>query len=60
VLGSVNKESVASLGLDDKIYLPMVEKYYGGDRKFTVVVWYLLNLTLWNQKFKKISTLRPI
>jgi asparagine synthase (glutamine-hydrolysing) len=60
VLSSVNKESVASLGLDDKVYLPMVEKYYGGDRKFAIVVWYLLNLALWNQKFKKISVLRPI
>lgn len=60
VLASVNKESVASLGLDDKIYLPMVEKYYGGDKQFTIVVWYLLNLALWHQKFKKISSLRPI
>jgi asparagine synthase (glutamine-hydrolysing) len=60
VLSSLNKESVASLGLDDKRYLPMVEKYYGGDKKFTIVVWYLLNLALWNQKFKKISPLRPI
>jgi asparagine synthase (glutamine-hydrolysing) len=60
VLASVNKESVASLGLDDKIYLPMVEKYYGGDKKFTVAVWYLLNLALWNQKFKNISVLRSI
>jgi asparagine synthase (glutamine-hydrolysing) len=60
VLASVNKESVASLGLDDKIYLPMVEKYYRGDKKFTIVVWYLLNLALWNQKFNKISLLRPI
>ncbi len=60
VLASVNKESVASLGLDDKIYLPMVKKYYDGDKKFTIVVWYLLNLALWNQKFSKISLLRPI
>lgn len=59
VLSSVNKESVASLGLDDKIYLPMIEKYYSGDKKFAIVVWYLLNLVLWNQKFKKISALQP-
>ena len=60
VLSSVNKESVVSLGLDDKIYLPMIEKYYAGDKKSAIVVWYLLNLVLWNQKFKEISVLRPI
>lgn len=60
VLSSVNKESVVSLGLDDKIYLPMIEKYYAGDKKSAIVVWYLLNLVLWNQKFKEISVLQPI
>jgi asparagine synthase (glutamine-hydrolysing) len=60
VLSSVNRESLASLGLDDKRYLPMVESYYRGDKRFTIVVWYLLNLVLWNQKFRKISPLRPI
>jgi asparagine synthase (glutamine-hydrolysing) len=60
VLSSLNRESMVSLGLDDKIYLPMVEKYYNGDKKFTIVVWYLLNLALWNQKFDRITPLRMI
>jgi len=55
---SVTKESLVSLSLDDKIYLPMIDKYYAGERKYTIVVWYLLNLALWNQKFNKIPALR--
>jgi asparagine synthase (glutamine-hydrolysing) len=55
---SINKETVASLGLDEKIYLPMMRNYYGGDKKFAIVVWYLLNLILWNQKFSRIRSLQ--
>ena len=60
VLSLINKDSLARLGLDYKIYLPIIDKYYKGNKQLTIVVWYLLNLVLWEKKFKNISLLQPI
>ncbi|HEX4849881.1 MAG TPA: asparagine synthase C-terminal domain-containing protein, partial [Puia sp.] len=57
VLGMVDKNCLQSFGLDDKIYLPMIQNYYAGDKKPAIVLWYLLNLALWKQKFEKITPL---
>ncbi|HEY4966142.1 MAG TPA: asparagine synthase (glutamine-hydrolyzing) [Puia sp.] len=59
VLSLITKENLLMLGLDDHIYLPMVTRYYAGEKRFCVTVWYLLNLVLWNRKFMKISVLKP-
>jgi asparagine synthase (glutamine-hydrolysing) len=59
VLSMVNKDMLLSVGLDDRVYLPMVRQYYSGDKRNCIVVWYLLNLALWNQKYRKISPLKP-
>ena len=58
VLSLVTKENLLLLDLDYKTYLPMVSRYYGGEKRFCIAVWYLLNLVLWNQKFMKISVLK--
>jgi asparagine synthetase B (glutamine-hydrolysing) len=58
VLASINKESLCALSLDHKLYMNMLQKYYAGNKRYCIVVWYLLNLVLWQQKFKKIIPLR--
>jgi asparagine synthase (glutamine-hydrolysing) len=58
VLSLITKENLLMLGLDYHIYLPMVTRYYAGEKRFCVTVWYLLNLVLWNGKFMKISVLK--
>jgi asparagine synthase (glutamine-hydrolysing) len=59
VFSLVDQDAIRSVGLDDRTYLPMVKRYYEGDRRYCIVVWYLLNLALWYQKFKRIEPLRP-
>ena len=54
---SINKENLCALSLDDKLYMNMVRQYYKGDKRYCIAVWYLLNLVLWQQKFKKITPL---
>jgi len=60
VLSLVSKDMLGEMSLDDRTYLPMVERYYAGDRKYCIVVWYLLNLALWHQKYKKIEPLHQL
>jgi len=60
VIALVNRDNLTALGLDHNLYLPMVKQYYAGNKKLCIVVWYLLNLALWHQKFKKISALTRI
>ena len=57
VLSNINKESLTALSLDDKLYMNMVRQYYKGDKRYCIAVWYLLNLALWQQKYKKITPL---
>jgi asparagine synthase (glutamine-hydrolysing) len=58
VLSLVTKENLLLLGLDYNAYLPMVSRYYAGEKRYCITVWYLLNLVLWNRKFMKISVLQ--
>ncbi|HEU5164333.1 MAG TPA: asparagine synthase (glutamine-hydrolyzing) [Chitinophagaceae bacterium] len=59
-LSIINQESLSALSLDDKLYMNMVQKYYAGNKKYSIVVWYLLNLVLWQQKFKKIIPIQQV
>jgi len=54
----ITKENLLMLGLDDHLYLPMVTRYYRGEKSLCITVWYLLNLVLWNRKFMKIPVLK--
>jgi asparagine synthase (glutamine-hydrolysing) len=58
VLSLVTKDNLLLLGLDDQVYLPMINRYYAGEKRFCITVWYLLNLVLWNRKFMNISVLK--
>jgi asparagine synthase (glutamine-hydrolysing) len=57
VLSLVNKDMLGDMGLDDQVYMPMIDQYYNGDRRYCIPVWYLLNLALWNRQFKPIEPL---
>ena len=57
VFAHVNKENLYELSLDNKLYMNIVQQYYKGDKRYCIIVWYLLNLVLWLQKFKKITPL---
>jgi len=57
VYNLVTKENLVFLGLDEKVYLNMVKAYYDGDKSYCKPVWYLFNLALWGEKFKKIIPL---
>ncbi len=59
-LALVNKENIEELGLDSSIYYPLVKEYYKGRKSNAIATWYLLNLVLWNQKFKQISPLQQV
>ena len=54
-LSVLNKQSLQELGLDGKAYMKMTELYYGGESKYCIPVWYILNLVLWKRKFDKIT-----
>jgi asparagine synthase (glutamine-hydrolysing) len=54
----ITEKSLAALGLDAKRYLPAVRRYYAGDKRYCLIVWYLFNLVLWHQKYKSIIPLR--
>lgn len=56
----INKETLGSLGLDERIYLPKIKEYYSGNRKYCIAVWYLLNLALWHKKFKNLTPLQRL
>ena len=55
VLQLIDKDTLNALGLDDKPYLDIVRRYYAGDKKNCIPVWYLLNLALWYRKYKSIT-----
>jgi asparagine synthase (glutamine-hydrolysing) len=55
----VNKETLAALGLDEKIYGDIVRRYYEGDKRNCIPVWFLLNLALWYRKYQTITPLQP-
>ncbi|HXB07295.1 MAG TPA: asparagine synthase (glutamine-hydrolyzing) [Puia sp.] len=57
VLSLVNREELAALNLDEKLYGKMISRYYSGDRKLSIAVWYLFNLVLWHRKYKNIHIL---
>jgi asparagine synthase (glutamine-hydrolysing) len=56
VLSTINKASLNELDMDEKKYLEIVKRFYDGDRRYCNAVWYMFNLVLWHQKFKKIIT----
>lgn len=58
VLSMVTKENLISLGLDSEVYLPMVNRYYSGEKRLCIAVWYLLNLLLWHRNFIKKPVLK--
>lgn len=55
VLSSITKESLNDLGLGDRNYMEIINKYYKGNRRYSLPVWYLLNLVMWHNKVKSIS-----
>jgi asparagine synthase (glutamine-hydrolysing) len=57
-LSLINKNNLNALGLDDVGYLKILQQYYRGDKKNCIAVWFLLNLVIWHNKFKKIPTLK--
>jgi asparagine synthase (glutamine-hydrolysing) len=60
VLSLVDRDMLAALGLDEKIYLDMVSRYYAGEKKYCIPVWYLFNLALWYRKYKQLTPLQPM
>lgn len=57
-LQSIDRDTLTALGLDPKPYLDIVRRYYAGDKKNCIPVWYLLNLALWYRKYKGITPLQ--
>jgi asparagine synthase (glutamine-hydrolysing) len=57
ILSMITKENLASLNLHERNYLSMTKDYYAGDKRYCIVVWYILNLILWNRAFKTIPPL---
>jgi asparagine synthase (glutamine-hydrolysing) len=58
VLSMITRDNLILLDLDASLYLPMVNRYYAGEKRFCIAVWYLLNLVLWHRKFLNISILK--
>lgn len=58
VLSSITPANLTAVGLDPAIYMKIVQQYYAGDKRGSIAVWYLLNLVLWNRKFKNITPLQ--
>jgi len=59
-LQSIDKDTLTALGLDAKPYLDIVRRYYAGDKKNCIPVWYLLNLALWYRKYKSITPVQSM
>ena len=55
-LSHLSKEGIDDLGLDGKWFMKMVNDYYGGEIKYCIPVWYLLNLMLWKRKFDQLTS----
>jgi asparagine synthase (glutamine-hydrolysing) len=53
------RDGLVALGLDDHLYQPMLQRYLGGQKRYCLSIWYLLNLLLWHQKYSPIQVLRP-
>jgi asparagine synthase (glutamine-hydrolysing) len=53
VLSSVNKNDLISAGIDAEPYLKLVEDFYKSRNNYFTDVWYIFNLSLWINKFKK-------
>jgi asparagine synthase (glutamine-hydrolysing) len=51
----IDKDTLTDLGLEPKPYMDIVRRYYAGDKKNCIPVWYLLNLALWYRKYKSIA-----
>lgn len=56
----VDAESLRSVGLEGKAYLPVIHQYYNGKRRNCLPVWYLLNLVMWKHKLDQITPLRQL
>ena len=59
-LAALTDTHLAGLGLDPKRYGRMVQQYYAGDKRFCIIVWYLLNLVLWQEKYKNLVPLQQV
>ncbi|HEV2481836.1 MAG TPA: asparagine synthase (glutamine-hydrolyzing) [Puia sp.] len=59
VLDLVNRPTLEALGLDNNLYTDIVRRYYAGDKKNYIAVWYLFNLALWYRKYNNFTCLRP-
>jgi len=55
-LSIVNEQTLQELGLDGKAYMKMINRYYAGESKYCIPVWYILNLVLWKKKFDQITS----
>lgn len=55
----IHKESLRSLQLNDRDYLPIVQQYYQGTKRNCLPVWYVLNLMMWKQQLDQINPLQP-
>ena len=54
-LSILNEKNINDLGLDGRAYSKMISRYYSGEMKFCIPVWYILNLGLWKSKYDKRS-----
>jgi asparagine synthase (glutamine-hydrolysing) len=52
VMATITKENLEAIGLQPAPFLSIVDKFYNGV-KCTNEVWYLLNLLLWHDNFRK-------
>jgi len=55
-LSIVNEQTLQEFGLDGKAYMKMIHRYYAGESKYCIPVWYILNLVLWKKKFDQITS----
>lgn len=53
VLDHITRSSLSDVGLENPMFIRLVEQFYQGKNKYAVEVWHLLNLVLWHEAFKK-------